>query len=306
MRKQFFGGIDSLLPRWLAKTPYLLALWIIRGVLALGLGLKVWNRNSTKTNSLVFGVSDLDLTILGNAGTSLRFLRDILTAFKKCFIFLGETNYYDQNDLFFILRRMNFYELRRDPCLEAYSRQEKKPSVAEKFVFIQRMLFSDANSLRLTPELRQAKWRQHLREVGFLTEGQFITVKIVVDILKDLAGNDSRINLSLDLWTTQFFKKDFDFYRAPLGEGYWILAPHLHLWFEDGDERELILNLTAFEKEIIKLQINWEFWGLYTQRLHSQKNVHFHLERLLKLLSLISSDEADLLRREVSSVFQHR
>ena len=294
-----------MLPRWAAKAPYLLGLWVIRLFLSLGLGLKVWNRNSTKTNSFVFGVSDLDLTVLGRGRESPSFLAYALSRLKLVFLFLGEVNYYDEEDLSFVLNRINPYELQRDPELRYYILENKTPSKAQEFVFLARMLFSDVYSLRKNPELRQAKWQQHFRETGHLKEGDFITLEIVVEVLKKVSKESPRISQALDLWVGEVFKQDFNPYRASMGEGYWILAPHLHIWFEE-DERSFFQNLNAFEKEVMKAQVEWEFWGLYTQRLYQKNNVLPHLERLLNVLSLISPNEASSLEREISLVFKHR
>lgn len=306
MRKQFFRGIDSLLPRWLAKAPYLFALLLIRLLLSRPLGLKVWNRNSTKTNSFVFGVSDLDLTVLGSSLASAGFLTKAFLSLKRVFPFLGEVNYYVEEELSFVLKRMNPFELRRDPLLGSCISESKTPSKAQKFVFLVRMLFSDVHSLGKTPVIRQAKWRHHLRETGNFREGEFITVEVVVRVLKEIASETPRICRSLDLWANQVFTKDFNPYRAPLGEGFWILAPHLHLWFEEGDEKTFLRTLSEFEKEVLRSQIDWEFWGLYTQRLYSEQNVLPHLERLLEVLHLIAPDEVQSLEREISLVFKHR
>jgi hypothetical protein len=278
----------------------------MRAIFGLGLGLKVWNRNSTKTHTFVFGISDLDLTIMGKGDTSFSFLRSSLCLFKRLFIFLGETNYYDRKDLPFIIRRINPYELKRDPSLKEQGHDGKIETAAEKFIFIQRMLFSDIFSLTDFPELRQSKWRHHFDLVGLPQVDKVINSTTVTNALNELAGFNPRIRLSIDMWINQVFKKDFNPYRSSLGEGFRILAPHLHLWYEEGDEREFLQSLNAFERDVIKGQIDWEFWGLYTQRYYSAgPKVRTHLLRLLKPLYQLSSIEADALRSEIDLVFEH-
>jgi hypothetical protein len=219
---------------------------------------------------------------------------------------LGETNFYDRKDLPFILKRINPYELKRDPCLKEFSIEGKFETAADQFIFLQRMLFSDILSLSHFPELRQAKWRHHFELIGLTKRENLITTSTVINILKELSDFNPRICHSLDVWINQVFKKDFNPYRSLLGEGFRILAPHLHLWFEEGDEKEFLQSLNEFEREVIKGQIDWEFWGLYTQRYYlSTPEVRTHLFRLLKPLSFLSSAEAEILQREINLVFEH-
>ncbi len=156
-----------MLPRAVALIPYQCALVVLRLFIGLGMKASVWNRNSTRSGSFLFGVSDLDLTVVGKSSINFEFLKSSLIVLKRVFIFLGETNLYHYSQLELVLPRMNVYELKRDPELEKLNRYPKQETKVEKFVFTQRMLFADVLTLGTDPGLRQLKWKHLFDLFGY-------------------------------------------------------------------------------------------------------------------------------------------
>lgn len=290
MRKQFFRAIDSVLPRWVALIPYLVALWVMKLFLGLGMSCRVWNRNSTRSGAFIFGVSDLDVTVVARKDLSFELLRNALSVFKRIFVFLGETNLYHESHMPFISHRINPFELARDPELRSRYAIERPFTQEAKFVFTQRMLFADIHTLKSGPELRQSKWKNHFDLISYPTP-EFIDLGFVVKALKDLSGHNQRVADGLDRWL-EIIKPGIDIYQAPLPEGFRILAPHCYLWFHFRDDNELLVTLTQQEKDLVKTNIDWEYCGLYTQRFHMNcVQVREHLNRLVKVYEMVSSKE---------------
>lgn len=292
MRKQFFSHIDSVLPRWLAILPYWVALLFLKLVFKLGLGIEVWNRNSTRCGSFIFGVSDLDLTLVHGGVCSPDFIRHILSVFKKLFPYLGEANIFEKRHLPFILSKMNSFELMRDPQLYEQFSGHKNFSSAEKFVFIARMLFSDADTLRIDPRLRKRKWVAHFKLIGLELNDESVDFDFILKTLKELSLHSPRIEYSLEKWSQLRLEEGFDIYKAHLGEGFGIMAPHCKLWFHTEEDISYLKNLTPIEKEILLAQIDWEFCGIYSQKMYlPQKQNIEHLGRLFKVRNIVLSTE---------------
>lgn len=306
MRKQFFRRIDSVLPRTVALIPYQCALWALRLFIGIGMKSSVWNRNSTRNGAFIFGVSDLDVTVVGKSAISFDLLKAILAGLKKVFIFLGETNLYHYSQLDFVLPRMNVYELKRDPDLQKLNRFPKQETKVEKFVFTQRMLFADIHTLAADSSLRQAKWKNHFDLIGFDHSGKTIDLKFVTDSLREISDHNPKIAEAIETWLKHVFKPGFDPYHTKLGEGFKILAPQSNLWFHlENRDKEFLDSLNEVEKEIIRAQINWEFWGLYCQRYNlNRRQILDHLNRLVKVYVCISSkEESEKLERDIALAF---
>jgi len=294
MRKQFFSALDSMLPRALALIPYQSALLLLKLIFEFGLGVRVWNRNSTRSGGFIFGISDLDITLVHDGRVSIDFIRFVLTTLKKIIPFLGEANLYQADHLAKILPRMNCFELMRDPELQSRFLVKKDFNLGEKFVFIQRMLFSDAYSLKEHPLYRQLKWRNHFKLINYDFKGGVIDFQIVVNILKELSQNTPRICRSIDNWCENVFKDDLDIYRTDLGEGFGIFAPHCKLWFNSSEDVSYLKTLTKIELEIFLAQIDWEVCGIYSQKFNlSKEQYRQHLEMLLKAKAIALNLESE-------------
>lgn len=306
MRKQFFKRIDSVLPRPVALIPYLGALWVLRLFIGLGIKASVWNRNSTRSGSFIFGVSDLDLTVVAKSSVSYEFLKYILMSLKRFFIFLGETNLYHYSHLSLVLPRMNVFELKRDPELLVLNQHPKAETTIDKFIFTQRMLFADVFTLAQDASLRQLKWKNHFDLIGYDHQGKNIDLVFVTNALKKLCDHNQRISEALDLWVVKVFSPDFDPYHAKLGEGFKILAPHCYLWFHfDNQDKAFLESLNEMERAIIKSQVDWEFWGLYCQRYNlNREQILAHLKRLTTAYACLSSDaELKKLEQDIALAF---
>lgn len=266
----------------------------------------VWNRNSTRSGAFIFGVSDLDVTVMARSSMSFEFLRYALATLKRVFIFLGETNLYHYSHLSIVLPRMNSFELKRDPDLQAIHPVIKTDSEVDKFVFTQRMLFADIYTLAADSSLRQSKWKNHFELIGYPHHGKNIDLKFVTTALKELCQHNPRITEALENWLQQVFKPGFDPYHARLGEGFKILAPHCHLWFHlENNDKEFLNESNQMEKDIIKAQINWEFWGLYCQRHNIERDqILNHLNRLQKAYAcIVSKEESKKLEQDIALAF---
>lgn len=310
MNKGLFYRIDRLLPRWVAIIPYSIALIFIRVLLKLCFGFrtKVWGRNSTKSKTFVFGISDLDLTVLSHNSLSRPLLSDALAISKRIFPFLGETHFYSPEHLTWVLPFINIYELRRDPELMRLMGLEEQNDNIEKFVFLQRMFFSDAHTLKSKAEYRKQKWRHHfkLTEINFPYE--IPTVDSVKSTIVKLVPQYQGIESALENWLQVFEQPNLDIYRADLGSDFKLLAPHKYFWFSRHAEtdREYLLNLLSDHKMIVSRQVDWEIWGLYCQRYWmNEDQVVTHLSRLIKVKAILEpSLNERILLEEVETAFR--
>jgi hypothetical protein len=280
--KNVFYLIDSWLPRPVNAIPYQMAEIDSAAQLQQALGpVKVWSRNSFKLNSFVFGISDLDLTVIGPSSNSFNHLTEILKSLKNKWPFIGETNVYHWEDLKALSVFINWYELNRDPELVASIPKVKIENLeVEKIVFLLRMLQSDA-SLENNPQYRQRKWKQHFSYLD-LPHKAFIDRKTLLNTILTMLKGHELLQEALKAWDFERQSKDFEPFRAKLPVEFRILYPHQHLWFHSSSEISLE-NLSKFERQILKRQIDWEVWGLSTQRFFLDKeNIKTHLGRLMK------------------------
>ncbi len=296
--------MDQILPRGLALFPYSTGLLFLRILLKLlfGPATKVWDRNSVRARTFIFGVSDLDITVLSDRELPAPELCKALKISKRFLPFLGEANVYLATDLKVLVPRMNSFELRRDPVLESVTKVARREDRIEKLIFLQRMFFSDALTLAEGPLLRQKKWRHHLELTGIeVPEGQ-LTTETVIQALGSLLPSRPGLSGSLRRWMKEFRSPEFDVYHAEMGEGFRILAPHLYLWFHhdrEARDRELLESLLSEERALIERQIDWEIWGLYCQRSWLRATqVLEHLERLTKVRAAILPEFDEALEME--------
>jgi hypothetical protein len=287
IRTALFFYTDLALPRFVASIPYYLALIILKLRLSKIMGVEVWHRNSFKKGNYVFGLSDLDITILvpkiqykKHSGEIL----SILKSHKKFFPFLGETNLYIPELIQVASASLNVFERLRDPILsfKLPPQTDHDPQI-EKIVFLLRMLNSDKEKLTNFSYLRQKKWKNHLQELGFETNEK-ITRKFIIDIIMDLASfpkvQQSELRDSLEILTSLAIK-DHDIYHMDLPHLWRFIFPHKFIWDEDRLNTNLSsISTTAIEKICIR-QLNWEIWGIMSQLpfLPASLDVTTHLRR---------------------------
>lgn len=217
-------------------------------------------------------------------------LTEALHMSKRLFPFLGEAHFYSTEHLSWILPHINTYELKRDPQLLEWQGLSPLENNVERFVFLQRMFFSDAHTLKSQAKYRQQKWIHHLKLTGLNVPSGMIELNTVKAILLGLVNHDPAISESLELWLNKHEAPGFDVYRENLGEGFKIIAPHKYLWFHNdvSNDEAFLKGLAPEFKSIIQRQIDWEIWGLYCQR-HwmDEDQVIQHLGRLIKVKKVI-------------------
>jgi len=275
--------IPKLVQHWIYKRAETCAQEVVPN-------LKVWSRNSFKLGSFVFAVSDLDLTVYGKKVSGIDWFKSI-QKIKMFYKFIGEINLYDEDHLSLVIPRMNKYELKRDPVLASVV--EKGIIVdyndeIEKIVFLLRLLHSDKR-LELEPKLRLRKWQEHWLSLGFGEINSF-SRKGLLNKIKELLRGDEFLTQGLLSWD-KVHAEQIDIYHYNFLPGFSILFPHFHSWFEDEHEIESIQKWSLFQHQILKRQIDWEFWGIYTQRFYLPQEIYEnHLERLLKVYRIIAND----------------
>jgi hypothetical protein len=216
----------------------------------------IWIRNSTHFGYCLFGLSDIDVTVVSREPKPiLSFLKKAKTIFKM----IGEVNVYHPDYLEVIQRQANFFEMKRDPYLKDYlSYKETKTEhlKAQAIVFYLRMLDSDCHNLKKRSWLRRRKWAHHRKMVE-----EFLEYAVLEEVS---TGGDVR-------------------FRAP------------HQWLNKNYDQESLEKLSRdiiTEKDsmiaIYIEQIAWEVCGVWTQKealCHQQVTQHFiNLKVLLRHL----------------------
>ena len=296
MIRAFLYFIDQILPKPIRALPYAMAeIDLYSDLSSENSGFELWSRNSFKLGSFVFGISDLDLTIVTSGNLDHLRVKDFLKRKKKQWPFLGEANFYDRSDLINLAFFINKFEKQRDPELGRYLPEIIDESIEiEQLVFLLRLLQSD-RELEFNPRYRHKKWIQHLAQLG-ITIGKTFNRSDLLDIICERIKNYPHLERGLRDWDVKRTRPDFDVYHADLDEGFKILYPHQHLWFHTDSFQSFFQERDQFEKKLIKRQIDWELWGLYTQRFYiSRESMELHLSRLLKVYAFVA-EETDILR----------
>jgi len=255
---------------------------------------KIWPRNSYILNRLVFLKSDIDLTLFFAKKLDVNDLLKIQSAFfilNKSMPLFSEFNVYDQSTNF---KYLNSCEKQRDILLQIPARPN---TIAQKVVFILRMIWGDKANLTSCPNKRVKKWQGHFTDLN-LGEIKSINIEnILLSFKEQLPENFSNFYLKLVKLKITDINSINRFYLENVSQlknfilsspAKWIGASiannHLAQDLED------IKSFTSFEKEIIKEHIYWEFWGLETQR-HlnfDDLNVRPHKENLQRVLDVIT------------------
>lgn len=285
-----FTLLDQCLPRKVARLPYDFAYQQLREASHHSPhSVKVWTRNSVKQGNFVFGLSDLDISLLSSAETAKEFdpILRLLSHQKTLFPFLGETNFYHPEWCQLLKASANFFELSRDPDLFQMLAPSKDP--VDDVVFLLRMLFSDRENLITRPDIRRRKWMKHFLDVGVVPPGD-ITFDSICTTIGAIAA-EPRIASSL-----QMLREDLSepgVYFMPKKHFWKYLYPHKHLWFETSEVDEPgEIRGTKLAKICLR-QIDWEIWGLMTQLPYiPDLNMGFkvHLERLGKVASALGDE----------------
>lgn len=295
MLKKIFYEIDKLLPRFLARLPYQIAeLDIAQRLRSKHGAIKVWSRNSVKTSSFVVGISDLDLTIVAPKELGKSLFSDLKTL-KKKWKFLGESTLYNENDLILLVPSINWYELNRDADLVEFLAKENiyansEYLIVDKLIYLLRLLQSDTQ-LENYPAFRQRKWRHHCLELG-LPEADFFDRNMLLTVIKNALRNEPLLIEGLVAWNLKRLDEGFNVFQSELPDSYKVLYPHQFLWFNQSDDADVqfLDTLNSFAKNVIKRQIDWEVWGIYSQRFWLEnKSMKVHLERLMRVYECVAN-----------------
>jgi hypothetical protein len=297
MWQNLFYQVDKFLPRSAARLPYQLCLEAL--ALTTPVQLSIWCRNSIYDGNFVFGISDLDVTAISSMRLSedgYKLVFNHARQIKKIYPWLGEINLYAQDDLKSISELMNPYELSRDKNLIKLTSPLTTPTIAEKCVFILRMLYSDRINLKHSPEFRQKKWKGHFEHLGIHHQGK-ITTDSIKAVLVEMTGTN--IIPVVDFFLNEhYIAERVCHLDTPLEWGYFF--PHLFLLsqgFPIETENQML-------KEIAIAQMKWEIAGIYTQR-HwlGTEDYRVHFEGITKFYrSLTSESEGDRIVRIVNQL----
>jgi len=255
---------------------------------------KIWPRNSYALNRLVFLKSDIDLTLYFEKKLDHNDLLKIRSAFfilNKSIPLFSEFNIYDQSSNF---KFLNSCEKQRDILLKV---QERPNSVAQRIVFILRMIWGDKTNLTSCPAKRVKKWQGHFDDLN-LGEIKPVNIENILQPFKEQLP-EKFFNFYLKL--LQLKITDINsinrFYQENTNQLKNFILSSPAQWIGASiannqliQELEQIKTFTSLEKEIIKEHIYWEFWGLETQR-HlnfDDSSVQPHKENLQRVLEVIT------------------
>lgn len=286
MKDLFFYLVDFFLPREIALWPYTFAYLDFSKKLNLVGNVQSWYRNSCKRKNIVFGISDLDITILINKNSydNINACRALLSIYKKKYPFWGEVNFYLQDELLFFNSSLNYYEKKRDPELAKFLPSNIFLNLkVEKIVFLLRMLYSDRKKLLTSAYCRQKKWNVHFKDLNLPCSKNISFQTVVLEILKLFEEKDQPFVMdALQFLKSSHFSEENIFHqKTPL---WWkFLFPHKHLWIDDFFFPE---DENNFLKLICLRQIDWEIWGIMSQLPFipkEDKSIEIHMTRLLLL-----------------------
>lgn len=308
--KSFWHLVDSVLPRSIVRVPYSFVASIIKFQISRIPNSKVWFRNSFIKGNLVFGVSDLDISVMVDS-----FNRDQLTKIdnelkkiKQFFPFVGEVNFLIRDHIEGLSASLNLYEKKRDPALDSLL-DDTAPvgDDIEKAVFLLRMLDADKKNLLEIPFLRQKKWRSHFHDLN-LDAPDFIDKEVIIKKIINLIDPHSKI---------EGLNEAISFLFSPLGpeENIFTVAkptlwkfiyPHKYFWADNLESENLEQVANSSLKWVCLRQIDWEIWGLNTQLAtgeHSRDNIQRHVNRLHRVASALSQD--DFFNARVEKLFHN-
>lgn len=288
---------DRILPRFLTKIPYDLAAFIINLRIRRISNSKVWYRNSYVTGNYVFGVSDLDISIMMDRLNPDQIIKitSELKKLKRVFPFVGEINFFIRDHVVDLSPSLNLYEKKRDPIINSLM-MDYAPfgQDVEKAVFLLRMLEADKKNLLEIPLARQKKWRNHFQELN-LSFPRFIDKNFIIKTIMALIApesNDKEINEAINFLFCPLSEDEHVLFENK--PAFWkFLYPNRHFWSDDLSSENLNMVKNSSLRWICLRQIDWEIWGLNTQlalNMHSDDNIKDHIKKLHKVALALAYD----------------
>lgn len=309
-RDILFHFIDGIIPRAVAAIHYKAAYNSLFITFSSHPNIEIWFRNSFEKGNFVFGVSDLDLTILLKKPATkeeLTYIRRVLHDHKKLYPFLGEINLYQEGWLDIFAPTLNYYERLRDSKISKRMQEiSLKDMNVDKVVFILRNFYTDRVKLKTHPTLRQKKWRAHFQEMN-LNVPEMIGIKELCNALKNI------LNLEEENWTKVLKAvksgisvelNEENIFSTSLPEYWKYLFPHKYLWFESKREEAIKIRGT-FLASVCLRQIEWEIWGIMSQIMFLKSdgiNIEIHLLRLKNLVEII--DEKSKIPEDIDRLLE--
>jgi hypothetical protein len=296
--RTFLFYLDKYLPRTLARLPYSFAATCISLKFKKLKKCEIWFRNSYIENSFVFGISDLDISVLLDE-FDFKLITDAKNAFremKMLFPFMGEVNFYIKNQILNLSASINQYEELRDPKLKLLlNNTHDFDEKTEKIVFLLRALISDKKNLILNPQLRQRKWKNHFYVLG-LKIPSFINKDIIINEALELFNSEKQkdeVSIALNfIFSPEAETSDIFSVKKPL---FWkFLFPHRYLWKDDLESEDLNLIEGSILKMICIRQIDWEIWGINSQLPfipNHDLGIQIHMGRLRRVAMKLSSSD---------------
>lgn len=245
---------------------------------------ELWTRNSYEFKAHIPLLSDLDLTLFSaSTATAKRLL-----AAKKKYLLIGEINFYHPDITRELVSLCNPYELSRDPILVNKLNMELKKTNAALTSFLLRQLYSDQKWLTAFPMVRKKKWQYIYQLIGKDLDGIPSSEKVLALLNKEDSAN------YLKMLRLSHEKNVFDI--SPKSS--WrYLFPHYHIWWEQhaAEDDSYLKSLNDSEKEIMKEQIKWEFWGIGSHFYWlNQAVAEMHLQRLYKVYEYLNPTPGEL------------
>jgi hypothetical protein len=297
LQKSLFFCVDFFLPRTIAAVPYHFAFKSLKKKFKKFNEATLWYRNSFRRGNFVFGVSDLDLSVLmsqKSTGENYHEIKNVLEEHKKLYPFLGETNFYISELIDELAPALNYYERMRDPELSRQLHNVDYDDLdTERGVFMLRMIYADKKHLNEMSFLRQKKWKGHFLDMDFtvpdeinleiILERLFSTLKLEKDHEK-LVTECIYFHLNNEINEQNIFK-------IKLPEFWKYIFPHRYIWFEYGKDDQFLPILGTKLEKICLRQLDWEVWGLMTQLPFLpdiKENLEVHLLRLAQVSKLLS------------------
>ncbi len=292
--------IGPLLPAWFVKFVYLLPYRLLKNESKKD-GVEVWYRHSVYFGDIVFGLSDLDLTIFypGEMSHFLVVKMEKRIAFwRRLFPFIGEVSLYDGP---FFQKVQPFFhpiELKRDPLLKKKFSHAPEIRKGDREVFILNWLASDAQKMRNHFSRREKKIKRFLSLLNIkYPEREIQSLSELIGFLceKSFAYDTNWRNFLVEYCSFEFiepasfndFFQKFPQYKEFLLVAFpqkFIGAFHHHGEFEKA--QNLISQLEPLKRAIFLAQYRWEIMGLMGQSQQRVDGVQMiiHLENLRSLL----------------------
>ena len=298
----------KLLPYSIATLPYDYGVEIVKAYFS-HFDLEIWSRNGHALKTLTPGASDLDLTVFSKSIDDKRY-QDFIRLYSKLkyFLpFLGEVNWIENDEVESFKIYLNPLEAQRDPILREHLNFNRHATFEEKICFFLRCLASDTYGIRTDFSSRRRKWNRHLLDLGFSEYcNKFDTPSEIFEFCEErlLVSNLPSYQKGFLGKQIQNHYQDINawnrFYSTAPVRDFLMLAPNrwLGATLHHGKMEEdlsLIQNFSLTERNLLKAQIEWEIWGLFTQyhQIKDKQGLIRHMENF-NLLARELSDFPEL------------